>query len=265
VGRTLTAADRARAAVQAARKETSLKTPRKNLHRATVKFFDRQAELVRAGLTAKGHLARESLADDLTHILDRVFVQTRADYARDMQTILTAIQEGAVRHRVKDFGSDASLDLSNPKAVRYLERYCSQQVTRIDDTTRQVLAGIITRGVERGTSYTTIANQIVSRFKDFSTPATQAHLRSRAELIAVYEAGEAYESASLGCVSKLADRGVEMEKSSLDAGDGRVSRICRRNSQAGWIPLDQPFPSGHQRAQYHQGCRCTVLYQVAGT
>jgi hypothetical protein len=262
VGRPLSRADRARAAVRLARKETFLKKHRAALRKATSKFFGRQAKAVRAGLAAKGHLQREGLASDLSHILDQVFVQTRVDYVRDMQTILTAVQEGAVRHRVADFGTDASLDLSNPKAVRYLERYCGGQVTKINDTTREVLAGIITRGVEQGTSYTTIANQIVDRLKGFSTPATQAHLRNRAELIAVYEAGEAYETASLGCVSQIADRGVAMEKASLDAGDGLVSKICKRNSQAGWIPLGQPFPSGHQRAQFHQGCRCTTLFQV---
>lgn len=53
-----------------------------------------------------------------------------------------------------------------------------------------------------------------------------------------------------------------MVKSWLTAGDDRVDAHCRANEAAGWIPLDQPFPSGHQRAQGHQACRCTTLYEV---
>jgi len=40
--------------------------------------------------------------------------------------------------------------------------------------------------------------------------------------------------------------------------------ICAENESAGWIPIDEAFPSGDQTPPNHPNCRCACLYQVAG-
>jgi len=61
----------------------------------------------------------------------------------------------------------------------------------------------------------------------------------------------------------LQSAGLPMEKSWLTCGDDTVCEICNGNAEAGWIPLDEPFPSGHMRPLAHDGCRCDLLIQMA--
>jgi hypothetical protein len=89
----------------------------------------------------------------------------------------------------------------------------------------------------------------------------QQHIDSRAHLIAVTELGNAFEDGSLGAARRMAAMGLEMEKKWLTVGDQRVSEGCRTNQAAGWIPIDRPFPSGHDRPLRFPGCRCTAQYQ----
>ena len=35
-----------------------------------------------------------------------------------------------------------------------------------------------------------------------------------------------------------------------------VDAVCLRNAAAGWIPMGQPYPSGHMRPTAHPNCRC---------
>lgn len=77
--------------------------------------------------------------------------------------------------------------------------------------------------------------------------------------IIVHNCGEAYEEGSLQVGKELAGMGLEIEHYWLTVGDSRVSDGCRANEAAGWIPLDQAFPSGHMRPLRFPGCRCTAL------
>jgi len=51
-------------------------------------------------------------------------------------------------------------------------------------------------------------------------------------------------------------------KSSVRADVARScpSGVCDLNAAAGWISIDQPFPSGHMLPSYHPGCYCLVRY-----
>jgi len=172
----------------------------------------------------------------------------------------SAIQSGA-RAAIADLGADISFNLANPRAVAFLEQYGARQVTRINETTRDEIRRMVTRGVEQGLSYDQVAKDITARFREFAVGKPQLHIESRAHLVAVQEAGEAYEEGDLIVGRDLAAAGIQMEKRWSTVKDSRVSDLCRQNEAAGWIPLGSSFPSGHDRPLGHVACRCTALYQ----
>lgn len=57
--------------------------------------------------------------------------------------------------------------------------------------------------------------------------------------------------------------GTGTVKQSVSARDTNVCPICRKNEQAGPIPMNASFPSGHQRPTYHPGCRCLLEVEAA--
>jgi uncharacterized protein with gpF-like domain len=145
--------------------------------------------------------------------------------------------------------------------VAFLEQYGARQVTRINETTRDEIRRMVTRGVEQGLSYDQVAKDITARFREFSVGMPQRHIESRAHLVAVQEAGEAYEEGNLIVGRDLAAAGIQVEKRWSTVKDSRVSDLCRQNEAVGWLPLDSSFPSGHDRPLGHVACRCTALYQ----
>lgn len=158
-----------------------------------------------------------------------------------------------------------SFDLANPRAVSYLRRYGADRVRQINETTRQELRRIIVEGIDQGWGYDRIARAITDRYREFAVGRPQEHIQSRAHLIAVTEAGDAYEAGHLIVAEDLAAGGLPIEKSWLTAGDSRVdTALCAGNAAQGWIPLHQPFQSGHQRPLAHPACRCTLLTRRRG-
>ncbi len=154
-----------------------------------------------------------------------------------------------------------SFDLKNPRAVAYAQEHAAAIVTKIDEETRRQIHDLVVQGTEEGWSYDRIAKEITARFAQFAEGKPQEHIDSRAHLVAVTEVGNAYEEGNLIAAQGLASAGLEMEKMWETVGDNRVSEGCRENQMAGWIPLDQPFPSGDDRPLRFPGCRCTCLYR----
>lgn len=154
-----------------------------------------------------------------------------------------------------------SFDLENPRAVAYAEEHAAEMVTKIDEETRRQIHDIVRQGTDEGWSYDQIAKAITERFEQFAVGKPQEHIDSRAHLVAVTEVGNAYEEGNLIVAEGLADAGLEMEHAWASVGDSRVSEGCRENEAAGWIPQEQPFPSGHMRPLRFPGCRCTCLYR----
>jgi hypothetical protein len=147
-------------------------------------------------------------------------------------------------------------------AVDDLARRGAERVTGIAETTRKRLRTLLTRAADEGWSYQRTAKEITALYRGFAGPPLAVrprHLRSRAEAIAVFELGDAYEHGNLLVAQDLQDAGLEMEKSWLTVGDDRVRTDHRANQGEGWIPLDQAFGSGDDRPPADPGCRCTLL------
>jgi hypothetical protein len=83
-------------------------------------------------------------------------------------------------------------------------------------------------------------------------------LDDRAELIARDQMNTAM---SAGEHELMKEAGARWKRWS-DTGDGKVSDGCKANSAAGWIPIDEPYPSGHQHPTRQPRCRCGQQFRT---
>ncbi len=236
--------------------ETKLARQMAKAFRAHRAVFMREFERVGPGLYGEA-----SAPPAIEGALEAAYQATLADFLGPIETAAAAAIDAAAQHRVAEFGIDYAFDLKNPRALAAIKGRAAAAVTEIDATTREEIARIVTQGMEEGYSYQKVARQIVAKYEEFGVGKPQAHIRNRAELIAVTEAAEAYETGNRLVIDEMVAVGLEMEKSWSTVGDDRVSDGCRTNGQAGWIPVDEPFPSGHQHAPRFPGCRCAILYR----
>lgn len=164
-----------------------------------------------------------------------------------------------------------SFDEFDIDAYTRIEQHAGEKITKINDTTRKEIRDIISSGFKGevqpdGTtkykSYSQIAKDIKDKFSDFSAPVPQGHLRNRAEMVAVNEIRDGYETSKAGVRDTMEARGWQMLKSWNTMGDSKVSELCRNNSDAGWIDNKASFPSGHQHPPGHVACRCNCQSKV---
>lgn len=153
---------------------------------------------------------------------------------------------------------------ASPDAVKYLQQHGASMVTKIDETTRGYIKTQVQRALEEGWSYNRTAKAITDRYKDFAIGKPQLHIQSRAHLVAVTEVGNAYEEGGWQVAQYLQSQGLAMEKYWSNVGDDKVSDGCLENTAAGWIPLNDPFPSDDMKPLRFPGCRCGALYQRIG-
>jgi hypothetical protein len=174
--------------------------------------------------------------------------------------VIKALEYGGIA-MIADLGMKIRFDLKNPRAVDYLRDYGADLVKSINETTREYLQTLIQQAANEGWSYQRTAEAIIKRFEEFAVGKPQAHIDSRAHLIAVTETGNAYEEGNRIVAKDLQDAGLEQEKFWSTVRDDKVSDGCRENEAVGWIGLDQAFPSGHQRPLRFPGCRCECRYR----
>lgn len=206
-------------------------------------------------------LAQQAAGPAWLSVFDSVAAQTVTLFLDPIQDAAQAALVAGARRLIADLAVDTVFDLRNPRAVRYLEEHGVNLVRGINDTTRDRLRVVIRDAIDEGWSYSRIARAIRDQFDGFAGRKPQLHIQDRATLVAVTEAGMAYEAGNAIVVADLQDAGLVMEKSWLTVGDNRVSDGCRENQRAGWIPFDEPFPSGDMQPVRFPGCRCTALYR----
>jgi hypothetical protein len=249
------------------RKERLLARHVRTAEKALAKAFTAQgADFLRRLAAHKAAFAvAESLREGTAEEFDPAPLFTQAELAtlalfeEPIGKLADAALMAGVRVALAELAADISFDLEHPRAVAFLKGRAAERVTMINGTTRDGLRTLLTQAMEEGWSYGKTAKEIKGRFDGFAGKKPQAHIQSRAHLVAVTEAGEAYEEAGLQVGKELAGMGLEMEHLWLTVGDSRVSDGCLGNQAAGWIPLSQAFPSGHMRPLRFPGCRCTAL------
>lgn len=261
------AIDRLIEANAALRKRRALSAPERQLAAAMHRAFRAQG---RAFLARFARLApvfppaiREVAAEsDWGPLFDDAALATIRAFTQPLDEVSAKALQAGMLAAVADLGVEADFTLEHPAAVDYLKRRGAERVTQITGTTRDRLRTLLTRAAAEGWGYGTTAAEIKRLFAGFTGPPKAvrvSHLRSRAEAIAVFETGDAYEHGNVLVARDLQAGGLEMQKSWLTVGDHRVRPDHRQNQAQGWIPLDDAFADGSDRPPTDPGCRCTLL------
>ena len=133
----------------------------------------------------------------------------------------------------------------------YLRNYPVGQLgADIDDASRKRIGNAVADVYAAGGSYRDTVNA-VERAVDGMTG-------SRADMIARTVLNDVY------CQTMLASAKEGGNLLKAWAADGACcGEICQPNVDAGPIPLDTPFPSGHQAPAGHLGCDCSIEFVKA--
>lgn len=208
--------------------------------------------------------ANEVAQLDLDFIYEQAVATLATDYAVEYTTAAELVLNAGADAAIRDYTLAIAFDVANPRAVQYLRDYGARLITRIDDVTKARIRDIVAAGVENGDSYSKVAKAIRTEFTSFSKPPIRPaarHIRSRAELVAITEAGNSYQAGNYQAVAQAQDTGLQFEKTWITVGDKRVSSGCRANADEGYIPLDQDHTSGHAHPVRFPGCRCFEGYR----
>jgi len=202
--------------------------------------------------------------DAISNQFDAIFDDATQATSVDMLDALTQSYKNTLLlgsvNQLSETGIKISFKLDNPRAAAYIQQYGSDQITGIDDFTKQDIRNLLRAGIENGESYTTIASAIRTRFRQYAE-GSDKNTRSRSRLIAVTELGNGYAAGSHASMQAVQDSGVQMEKHWLTVGDLRVSDGCKNNQAQNWIPLNQAHLSGDMHPLRFPGCRCVEQYQ----
>jgi len=175
-----------------------------------------------------------------------------------------AIQEEITKEEfINRAGLQKAFELDDTRALKWAEKNAATHVAQINDTSKETIRGIVSKGIDEGLDYDTIAARITDRFKEFAVGRPQHHIQSRAHLVSVTENAFAYEHGQRECVDEIQAVGIDMEKSWGGPDDEYTSDVCRRNMGEGWVPADAAFSSGDQNPPAHPGCRHHSKYRVA--
>ena len=147
-----------------------------------------------------------------------------------------------------------SFSLGHPLAEEYLTQYALIDA-KLKQTTKAHLKPILINAANTGQSYTDTAKDIMDNF---------ALSQGRAQMIAVHEIGSAYQYGNFIPLHDVQAKGYTVNKHWSTVNDDRVTEECRENEDAGWLSLDDEFPSGDLTAPRsdHPRCRCSVYYQT---
>ena len=237
----------------------------RKFERTIGELFERQGRELLAILARKRGLFEESDREDaVEQAASKAFLSVETAMQRAaIEAIAAAFFEAAQNTGIL-LGVTDAFNLPFPAAEAFANARAADLVTGLNATTRARLKTLVEQAIESGWSYDRLAKEIRSQFAGFAGKAPQKHIRSRSHLVAVTELGQAYEAGSYAGAKRLNDAGIAVEKYWLTVGDDRsADGICDSNQSAGWIPLEESYPSGHLHPLGHPACRCTQLSRKA--
>ena len=242
------ALDRLREAIAQDAKERAIRPLEGRLARLMRRMFRQQ----KAYLLKR---AKAGLEGELLGSIERAaFSAAMASIeARVAEVLLVAFERGQAAAE-RDLREALAADVLRER----MAKRAAELIGGIDEVTREKVHALLVAAVEQKWSYTKLAGLLRKLFAGFATPASQRHIRDRAELIAFTEIGQAFVDGQYEAAEELERGGAVLEKGWLTVGDEHVSDGCLKNEQAGWIPLAQTFPSGHRAPLRFPGCRCAL-------
>ena len=182
------------------------------------------------------------------------------DYVQDAQAdaLLDAVFVAALVPSLSAGAQAAQLQIEitlrfdqiNPIVQRYLQTDALTHVQAINETTRNLLRGALTQGIEAGEGVPELAARISKVFETAKT--------SRSTLIARNEVAEAYEFANRQAAIAT---GLNLLKQWLTSGSERVCPVCLP-MDGETTPLDQPYSNGLEPGAAHILCMCSEVYKT---
>ena len=264
------AAGRLQQAAIALRKQREKNALARTHRRVFAVFFRKQKSMTLAALADQQHLFTESyyrLSEGNIYLTlaqwDRMWETIAGDTFKDLQqAVFNAEVDGIVKgaeqmHRSVGYDRKTSFSLVNPRAVEWFQQKGGSidLIKGIQQTTADQLKRLVSTAIEEGHAYTEIAKDISDRFDDMT--------RSRAQRIAVYETGSAYEKGNFLFAKSLEDDGTQMQEQWTTSHDERVRPEHTANEDEGWVELGHIFSSGNTEPPTDPGCRCYMLYREA--
>lgn len=235
----------------------------KRLEKEVAKWFRWQGRLVMKKLPTLRKHFQESAGSDFDAMFDRAIKVTVLNGEEIFEAgMVPAVSQGYTALQ-DEIGMKAAFELKQPEAVKWASTQAAKDVADVIDTTKDTIGGIVTRGLEKGSSYDTVARQISKQFEEFAVGKPQAHIQSRAHLVAVNENAVAYEEGRHRLVDDIMATGIEMEKKRAGPNDNKTSDGCLADMAVDWIPEDRAFPSGIMYGPRFPGCRHDTHYRVS--
>ena len=147
----------------------------------------------------------------------------------------------------RTLGLDRPIMFEGPpidQAVQYARQRSAQLVTGLNEETKRRLAQVISDGIVNKRGIPGLSRDIRAMFGDMS--------RSRAETIARFETSDSLQQAFMDRSHDMGVTGKEWIEIAPEDQD------CVGNAAAGVIPINEDFPSGHQRPPAHPRCVCAL-------
>ena len=226
-------------------------------------WFKWQGRVISKALPKMKRHFSESVESDFDAMFDSAIkVMVRNGVEIFEAGLVPAVSQG-YSALAEEVGMQDAFKLKQPDAVKWARTQAAIDVSAVNDTTKETIRGIVTRGLEQGASYDEVARQISKRFTEFAVGKPQAHIESRAHLVAINENAVGYAHGETTLIDEIEATGIKLEKSWHTVGDDNVSNGCQRNADNGWIQNDEAFDSGDMTYPRFPGCRCSVHYRVS--
>ena len=190
-------------------------------------------------------------AGDIDAIVAAAFdLETEMQMAQDaIRPFLNAEAGRALGAMQDQYGIARDITIDTDFIRELLQAQESRFASDVSATSVRAIRDQIAEGIANGEPHYQLRDRILSYY--------ERQAQWRAEIAAQYESGTAYEAVR----DALATNQGHTEHRWITMGDAAVCDDCRANAAAGWIPIDQAFPSGHQFPLAHPNCRCWCEYR----
>ena len=175
------------------------------------------------------------------------FVATTTE-RNDFDDAITDLIAGAAETLGRELAADSTI--SDNVATSWLRDNSLSKLTgEVNDTSKQRLRDALADAWDKGGSYNDMVKSVTDTFEDFSSV--------RAGMIAQTEANDAYIE---GRDATARAAGLGEKRWSADGSD--TCPECEEQIAAGWIDIDDDFPSGDD-PPLHPNCDCGTDYRSA--
>jgi hypothetical protein len=222
---------------------------RSNVKKLFAQAFRKAAKKVAAQVRRAdvGKLAKADTPDDIARDAELDAIeQIVVDLGDEFADVATDIAEQVLAQLGVTDAADL-VDQVNEAAVTAAREQAAELVTQIEDTTREMIRGVIADGLEQNIGTDEIAQNIMD-----STGFSE----TRADLIANTEVRNANSQGALEGYRGANSMGLTVQKEWL-LGDNPCE-ICEANADDGPIDVDDDFSSGDDAPPAHPNCECAV-------